>query len=48
MKGIEEIKEKISSENQALEDYDGYVYECAGDCIRGWIEALEWVLESNP
>jgi len=24
------------------------LYECAGDYVRGWVAALEWVLSKTP
>jgi hypothetical protein len=45
MRTEQEIKNKIATEKEGLEQYHGFL----GDYCRGWIAALEWVLsEMDP
>lgn len=52
MKNEGDIKIKLLSERVDL-GKQSVLYECAGDYCRGWVAALEWVLDcavliSNP
>jgi len=35
-------------DNQKDLDRRTILYECAGDYVRGWVDALEWVLSKTP
>jgi len=45
MKDISEIKDRLSDKKESLDSDTGPLYECAGDYLRGWVSALEWVLD---
>ncbi|MBU4317129.1 MAG: hypothetical protein KKF30_07625 [Proteobacteria bacterium] len=47
MKDISKIKERLTAEKEDLKAYSGFLYECAGDYMRGWVSALEWVLKDT-
>jgi len=46
MKSKSEIKKALLDNKIDLSKYT-ILYECAGDYVRGWVAALEWVLQDS-
>jgi len=43
MQNIQDIQDKLLSDEMNLSKHC-ILYECAGDYVRGWVDALKWVL----
>jgi len=46
MKTPDEIKNRLETEELDLKE-QFHQYECVGDYIRGWVNALKWVTEQS-
>jgi len=47
MQSEQKIKETLE-DNKIDLSCRSVLYECAGDYVRGWVAALEWVLDDIP